>query len=356
MSPFLQFTVRRILAVPVTLLIITMLLYGGAMLTPPEARAELYKPDSERMLTAEQEARLVEKIIKLYHLRDPFPVQYGIWIKSLFTGGWGYSPSLQSEVLPALLRRTPATVELTIFSLLLFVPLGLVIGVLAGWRQNKKFDNTFRSMAFLGTSVPPFILSLMLLAIFYIKLGWFAPNRISISFSSQIIDDAFKSPTGMLTIDALINKRFDIFVDALRHLFLPAFTLSLFHWATLGRLARSTIIENRRKAYIVAATARGLPERRIVWNHAFPNTLAPAFTSMGLSAASLLTGIFVIELIYNINGVSEVIAKAMRGVPDATASLGFAIYSAIMVLTLMFVLDIIQAAFDPRVREEVLHS
>ena len=160
----------------------------------------------------------------------------------------------------------------------------------------------------------------------------------------------------MLTVDSLLNGRYDILFDALRHLALPAFTLSLYHWATLGRLTRSTIIEHRRKDYILSARARGLSERRIVWQHAFRNVLAPSFTSMSLSAASLLTGIFVVELIYNINGISEVIAKAMSGIPDANASMGFAVYSVIMVLALMFALDVIQAAVDPRVSEEILRS
>ncbi len=356
MPPFLQFLIRRVLALPVTLFVITLVLYGGVMLTPPEARAELYMPNSQRVLTDEQEQRLIEMIIKNHRLRDPFIVQYGLWARSMIQGAWGYSPTLKSDVLPALLRRTPATVELTLSSLLLFVPLGLLSGVLAGWRQDKGFDLTFRGMAFIGASVPPFILSLILLAIFYVNLGWFAPERIGGQFGYQISQDTFLKPTGMLTVDALINGRYDIFQDALRHLALPAFTLSLYHWATLGRLIRSTIIEHRRKEYIISARARGISERRVLWRHAFRNVLAPAFTSLGLSAASLLTGIFVVELIYNVNGVSEVIAKAMSGIPDAPAALGFAIYSVMMVLTLMFLLDVIQAVVDPRVRDEVLRS
>lgn len=356
MPPFLQFVIRRMLAIPVTLLLITILLYGGAMLTPPEARAELYRPKSQRNLTAEQEARLIEMIIRSHHLRDPFPIQYGLWVKGMLAEGWGYSPVLKSDVLPALLRRTPVTVELTLYSLLFFVPLGLISGVLAGWNQNKGFDTSFRVVAFFSASVPPFILSLILLAVFYVNLGWFGPERISRQFSYLISQDGFRTPTGMITFDALLNGRYDIFADAVRHLVLPAFTLSLYHWATLGRLTRSTIIEHRRKAYIIAAKARGLSERHVMWHHAFRNVLTPAFTSMGLSAASLLTGIFIVELLYNINGVSEVIAKAMSGIPDAVASLGFAIYSVIMVLILMFVLDVTQAIVDPRIREEMLQS
>jgi peptide/nickel transport system permease protein len=354
MPPFLQFLIRRLLLVPVSLLIISVILYGGVMLTPPDARAALYMPNTRRQMTDEQYQRIIKTLIRDHHLEDPLPIQYAYWIKSLFKGGWGYSPSLRDEVLPSLLRRTPATAELTLFSLLLFVPLGLLAGAISGWRQGKWFDTGFRGTAFMGTSIPPFILALIFIAVFYVQLDWFAPARVSYQTRFEIQVESYKKPTGFITIDALVNGRYDIFEEALRHLAMPAMTLSLYHWATLGRLTRSTIIETRKKEYIVSARARGFVERRVLWRHAFRNALAPALTSIGLSAASLLTGVFVVEIIFGINGISEVITKAMSGIPDAPAALGFAIYSVIMVLVLMFILDVVQAILDPRVRAEVL--
>ena len=97
-------------------------------------------------------------------------------------------------------------------------------------------------------------------------------------------------------------------------------------------------------------------ERRVVWKHVFRNVLTPSLTSMTLSATSIVTGVFVAEIIYNIDGVSGVILRAMQGVPDAAAALGFAMYSGVMVLILMFILDVAQAVLDPRVRERVLNS
>jgi peptide/nickel transport system permease protein len=354
MPPFLQFLIRRLLLVPVSLLIITIVLYGGVMLTPPDARAELYVPNTNRQMTEEQYNRMISIIIRNHHLEDPLPVQYAFWVKSLFEGGWGYSPSLRDEVLPSLLRRTPATAELTLFSLILIVPLGLLAGAISGWRQGKSFDTGFRGVAFMGTSIPPFILALIFIAVFYVQLDWFAPTRVSNQTRFEMLEESYRKPTGFITVDALVNGRYDIFEEALRHLAMPAMTLALYHLATLGRLTRSTIIETRKKEYIISARARGVIERRVLWRHAFRNALAPALTSMGLSAASLLTGVFVVEIIFGINGVSEVITKAMSGVPDAPAALGFAVYSVIMVLILMFILDVVQATLDPRVRAEVL--
>jgi len=357
MPPFLQFLIRRFLIIPLTLLVVTMLLYGGLMLTPAEARAQIYMPNTNARLTEKQIAKLIENIIERYHLDEPYLVQYTYWVGTFFDSTWGYSPSLNEDVLPALLKRTPATAELTLFSLLiLIIPFGLYAGTLAGWHRGW-FDRVFRGSAFVVTSIPPFILSLILLVIFYINLGWFAPERVGVKFSYEITKDTFASPTGMLLIDSLVNGRLDIFVDVLRHIAMPALTLSLYHWATLARITRSSIIEQKRKEYIVSAQARGIPARKVLWRHVFRNILVPSLTSMGLSAASLITGVYVVEIIYNLNGVSEIIAIAMSsGIPDGPAILGFAVYSVIVVLILMFTLDVIQSIVDPRIREDILKS
>ena len=356
MPPFLQFLIRRIIAIPISLIIITMLLYAGVMLTPPETRVTLFYHPSNPHLTEEQIAHSNEIYIKLYHLRDPFLVQYSYWVKSLLQGTWGFSPTMNENVLPGLLRRTPATAELTLYSVLLFIPLGLISGVYAGWNQRKAVDNSFRLAAFISTSFPPFILSIILIAVFYVGLGWFAPSRLNLMLALDLKAQGFIQYTGMYTIDGLLNHRLDVTWDAFRHLVMPVVTLSLYHWATLGRITRSTIIGERTKEYIIAAKARGASENSVMWKHAFPNTLAPSITSLALSAASLLTGVFVVEIIYSYYGISDLIVKSIQGVPDPAAALGFSVYSVIIVLTLMFMLDILLAGIDPRIREEVVHS
>jgi len=355
MPPFFQFLIRRFFLILISLFVITLVLYGGVLMIPAETRAELYLPPNMKPdISEEQLQRLKDVIVEKYHLDDPYPVQYAYWVVSLFEGGWGYSPTLHEPVLPSLVRRTPITAELTLYSLLLFVPFGLIVGGSSGWNRNGFGDSTFRLLAFLGTSIPPFILSVILLAIFYVNLGWFGPGRLNQSLGFVVSSGDFISYTGLLTVDGFLNHRADISIDALKHLVMPVVTLSLYHWATLGRITRATIIEQRRKGYIAAAVARGLSERDVKWKHAFPNVLSPAATSMALSAASLLTGVYVVEIIFNFRGISQVIVGAFGLAPDAPAALGFALYSVLLVLTLMFVLDLVQAAFDPRVREEII--
>ena len=352
MPPLLRHLINRILSIPITLFIITAALYAVVMLTPAETRATLYMPKnmSPRM-TEEQYQKLLDLMIERYHLNDPYPVQYFYWIGNLVQGNWGYSETLQEDVLTAILRRTPATAELTLYSILVFIPLGLISGVIAGSRQNQLADHPFRLTAFIATSLPPFILGLVLMAIFYVDLHWFAPGRSSSAVSVVVNAEQFRQFTGLLTIDGLLNRRPDVSLDALRHLVMPVFTLAIAHWATLGRVTRATMIEELKKEYVVAAKARGIPEHKIIWRHALRNAIAPALTSSLLSAASLLTGVFVVEIIFNFHGVSVIAVRSMAFIPDAPAALGFAIYSVIIVLIMMGILDLIQSGLDPRIRE-----
>jgi ABC-type dipeptide/oligopeptide/nickel transport system permease component len=355
MPPLLKFLLRRLFFLVTSFLVITALLYAGIMLTPAETRADLYMPKNlSPRVTEEQLQKMKALIIKRYNLNAPYPVQYITWLNSMLHGTWGYSPTLNEDVLTSLLRRTPTTVELTLYSLLVFIPLGIVSGAVAAGSVHKRKDAVLQISAFIATAMPPFILALFLISIFYAGLKWFPPDRVSSAISFAIQADSFHSYTGLVTIDGLLNGRLDVTLDALRHLVLPVFTLSLFHWATLQRITRASMLDEFSKEYLLAAKARGISHRRAVWHHALHNVFSPVLTSSMLSAASLLTGVFVVEIIYNYPGVSYVITQGITTIPDAPAAVGFAVYSILAVLALMFILDVIQAWLDPRYREGIL--
>ena len=145
-------------------------------------------------------------------------------------------------------------------------------------------------------------------------------------------------------------------LDALRHLVLPVMVLGISHWATLARLTRAEVIEELDKDYITAAYARGVDTKGVVWQHAFRNALAPALNSSGLSAAALVTSVFVVERIFNLKGVSLLLIYQGTIVPDASAILGFAVYAVILVLAIMFVLDLLQALLLPETGSEMLYD
>lgn len=354
MANLLKFMIRRVLFMALTFLVITAVLYGVLMLAPIEARAALYLPRGGRLSSINQ----TRTIINEYGLDDPYPVQYARWLTNVVRGDWGWSPSMREDVRRALLRRTPVTAELTLWSVLAFIPWGIASGAIAGWKQHRPPDHGFRLAAFVATSIPPFVLGLMLLAIFYVGLGWFPAGRISISNSLVVNSGDFHSFTGLLVVDGVLNGRPDITLDALRHLVLPVFALSLTHWATLGRITRAAMIEELGKDYVLTAHGKGLSARRTVWRHALHNAMLPAINSSALSAAALVTGVFVVEIIFALPGVSEPLTKSssmyVSFMPDIPATMGFAVYGVLLVLPLMLVLDVLQALIDPRIRERGL--
>lgn len=349
-----KFLLRRLIAIPVSFVIITALLYGVLSLAPPEARARLYLPRRTRSgVLPHQEANMIRNIIERHGLNDPFPVQYSRWLVRLVRGDWGWSPTFRSDVLPALVDRTPATAELTLFSLALVIPLGLIGGTLAGWRRGRWFDRTFRAGAYLGSSIPPFILGMVLLSLFYVGVRWFPPDRLDPALSFEVYSPDFNTVTGLLLIDGLLNGRPDITLNALQHLILPGITLSLVYIATLGRITRASLIEEVDRDYIVAGRARGLTQRSLVWRHAFPNAAPPSLTAIGLSAAALVTGVYIVEAVFNWPGVSKLAVRTMAYVPDVPMAMGFAVYSVIVVLMVMLLLDVIQALINPRIRRDI---
>ena len=360
MSSFLIFFLKRLALIPATLVLVTLVLFSFIYSIPAEERAALYfPPRMPRNLVGVRFENYVKSIIEEKGLNDSFPEQYLTWVSGIVRGDWGWSPTFNAPVLELLRIRTSATLELTLYSLLALIPLGLISGVITGWRPGSSLDTMFRITAFWGTSVPPFILGLFLLSIFYVGLGWFAPGRTGF-YELSMSTSTFEHYTGFLTVDGLLNGRAEISLDALRRLVLPVFTLSLAHWATLGRVTRVSIMDETEKEYLLAAKARGLLRRSIVWRHAFRNVLAPALTTTYLSMTTLITGVFVIEIIFDYKGISELVTKGLTGyqfvgglsIPDMPLAMGFAVYSSMLVVPIMLMLDVVKAAVDPRIREE----
>ena len=353
MPPFVKQLLLRLLALPLTLLIITAALYGIIMLAPAEERAQLYLPPRTPPLTQEESQRLMARLVTEHGLDDPYPVQYARWLGDLLRGDWGWSPTFKADVLTLLKKRLPVTAELAFYAVLVIVPTALIGGVLSGWRANGRFDRGYRLATFVATSIPPFILGLFLLSIFYVGLGWFPPGRTGIYELSLSTSD-FRAITGFLTFDGLLNGRLDVVADALRRLVLPVFSLSLLYWATVGRVTRVAMIEEQTRDYLLTARAKGLRERRLEWRHAFPNAVGPALTAMILSAAGLVTGVYIVESVFDFKGLSELVTKGFFVAPDAPLVMGFAVFSVLLVLPIILLFDLLRVTLDPRLREDGL--
>jgi peptide/nickel transport system permease protein len=187
-----------------------------------------------------------------------------------------------------------------------------------------------------------------LLLIFYAKLQWFPPGRLSDDMTIVVMSPGFHRYTHMNTVDALLNLRFDVFWDALRHLVLPIITVAYVVWARILRVTRSSMLETLRQDYITTARSKGLRERRVIYRHAFRNALIPVLTIGGLMVVSLLNGVVVTEVIFNYPGMGSAFARA-AGSLDALAVLGFVLFSGVALILVNLIVDVLYAYVDPRI-------
>ncbi|MGD9147396.1 MAG: ABC transporter permease [Anaerolineae bacterium] len=345
----LKYIIRRLLILPVIIFLVTLMLFALILQLPVEQRVWVYVPAVNPHLEPEEFEELINEIIERRGLNEPLPVQYVNWMKELVSGRWGYSPSWREFVLDGILRRAPATIELALFALVPAIIFAIVLGSVSARRGSRIPDHAVRASAFAAWAFPPFILALILMNVFYAWLGWFPPERMSIWASPIVNSEQFHNYTGLLTVDALLNLNLDIFLDALRHLVLPAFTLALTVWALLTRIMRSSLLEVMRQDYITTARAKGVPESKIVGHHARRNAILPVISAAGVMVSVLITGIVVIEVIFNYNGVGRWAVRAILA-SDVPVAVGFALFASIITVLTSLLSDILYAVVDPRVR------
>jgi peptide/nickel transport system permease protein len=186
---------------------------------------------------------------------------------------------------------------------------------------------------------------------FYAKLRWFPPGRISDWASVVVLSPTFHRYTTLMTVDALLNLRFDIFLDALRHLVLPILTLSYLNWALLLRVTRSSMLETLRMDYVTTARAKGLQERAVINKHARPNALIPVATIGGAMVVSLLNGVVITETIFDYPGIGSAAARAALQL-DVITVLGFILFNGFILVVANLIIDILYVFIDPRVTLE----
>jgi ABC-type dipeptide/oligopeptide/nickel transport system permease component len=153
----------------------------------------------------------------------------------------------------------------------------------------------------------------------------------------------------MYTVDALLNLDLRLFWDALRHLVLPAISLALAEWALLTRIMRSSMLEVLRQDYVTTARSKGVPESQVFRRHVRRNALLPVISTGGVAVGMLMSGIVVIESVFNINGVGSAAAEAMAGT-DVPVAVGFAVFTCVVTVLGSLVADLLYAVADPRVR------
>jgi peptide/nickel transport system permease protein len=352
-----RYVIRRLLIIPVILMGVTLLISLMLQMLTPYERAALYVGDISKRQGA------IDDIIEKYGLNDPWYQQYWYWMVGrtdpdtgeikggILRGDLGWSKVGKSSVMDVIKRRLPATAELALWAAVPLIGLSVWMGVLAAVHHNKLPDQILRVFAITGWSIPTFVFGLLVLMIFYARLGWFPPERLS-DWSLRIVQsDDFVRYTQMNTLDSLLNLRFDIFLDALRHLVLPVLTLSVVSWAFLLRVTRSSMLDTLRQDYMTTARAKGLAERNVIRRHAVPNALIPVITVGGLTLIGLFNGVVITETVFNYRGMGSFMAEAALSL-DVVSVLGVTLFSSFVLVFGNLIVDVLYGIVDPRIRLE----
>lgn len=337
----LNFVIRRVIQIPLVMLVLSLMIVGLTQLLTPEQRVAPY-------IRSEQQAAHMDEIIKQRGLDQPFAVQYGKWLGSTLRGDLGYSRASSQDVLKTIQTRLPATVELTIITAIPILLLGIWLGTLSALHKDKLIDQVIRVLVVFGYSLPTFVLGILLLAVFYAYLGWL-PGAGQVNVLNQFALGDLKRYTGMLSVDAALNGRWDIAWDVIQHMILPALTLVTVLSANIVKVMRNNMLEALSSDYVRTARAKGLASRVVNNKHARRNALLSVVTLGGFLIIGLLGGSLITETIFAYPGVGQWVVQAALQT-DLAAVLGFALLSAVIVVVVSTVVDILYGVIDPRVR------
>ncbi|NHB78324.1 ABC transporter permease [Rhodobacter calidifons] len=260
-------------------------------------------------------AETVENIRQQLGLDKPFIVQYGRYLGALLQGDMGRSYLQKTEVADLILSRLPATLLLMLGAIVCELLLGLTMGIVAALWRGRALDQTLMVTSFVTVSAPQFVVSLLLLYVFAVKLGWF--------------------PIGGYGTFA--------------HLVLPAVTLGILGSGWYSRMMRSSMIDVLRADYIRTARAKGLTRARIVLRHALPNAILPVIAMIGIDIGIFMGGIVVVESVFGWPGIGQLAWQAIQRV-DIPIIMGVTLVSAFAIVLGNLLADLIAPLIDPRIR------
>ncbi|PYN09459.1 MAG: peptide ABC transporter [Candidatus Rokuibacteriota bacterium] len=306
---------RRLLALIPVALVVATVAFVLIHVAPGDPASIIAGPDA----SPDDIARLHRQL----GLDAPFHVQLFRWYGRLARGDLGQSIFLRRPVLEAILDRAEPTILLTLYALVIAVVLGVPAGVIAARHHDGTTDQALMAGALVGISIPNFLLGLLLILFFSVRLGWFPVAGYS-------------------------PLEYGWF-GTLRSLTLPAFALGVVQSALIARIARSAMLDVLREQFIVAGRAKGLGERAVVYKHALKNAMIPTVTVIGISLAILISGSVIVEQVFNIPGLGRLIISAVLR-RDYPVIQGVVICIAGIYMLVNLAVDLSYVVFDPRVR------
>ncbi len=310
-----RYLLRRLGFLALTLLLTSLIVFVITQLLPGDvARVVLGREAGEAALEAYREQ---------YGLNDPLPQQYGRWLVNFMTGDWGDSLATRTPIRSVVLQRLRNSLMLTLITLAIAVPLAVILGIVAGLNQDRAADNLISIASLSVVGLPEFVTGLILIELFARWLKLFPANS-------------------SIRVDATLAQ-------ALPMLVLPALTATLVLLAYIARLTRAGVVEELRRAYVRTAVLKGLPWRTVIVRHVLRNALLPTITVIAISFGWLISGLIVIENVFNYPGLGRLLVFAIdrRDLPLMQA--------VTMVTVLGFALanlaaDLLYAYLNPRIR------
>jgi peptide/nickel transport system permease protein len=306
---------RRLLALVPVALVVATVAFVLIHLAPGDPASIIAGPDA----SPDDVARIQRQL----GLDAPFHVQLVRWYGRLLRGDLGQSLFLRRPVLEAIVDRAEPTILLTLYATVVAIALGVPAGVIAARHHDETADQALMAGALIGISIPNFLLGLLLILFFSVRLGWFPVAGYS-------------------------PLEYGWF-GTLRSLTLPAFALGAVQSALIARIARSAMLDVLREQFIVAGRARGLGEAAVVYKHALKNAMIPTVTVIGISLAVLISGSVIVEQVFNIPGLGRLIISAVLR-RDYPVIQGVVICIAGIYMLVNLAVDLSYVVFDPRVR------
>jgi peptide/nickel transport system permease protein len=272
-----------------------------------------------------------EAIEKKYRLNDPLPVRIGTYFGNLLHGDLGFSYHAQRPVLDMVLERAPRTILLAAAGFAVAIPLGMLIGLLTGTTRRRSMDQGVTTGTLVLYAVPTFWLGQLLVLLFALKLGWFPTQGMSPLLSQA---------TGWQWL-----------LERLHYLALPVAAFAIHDGMRVARIMRASVIDTLGQGYIVTARAKGLSRGAIIRNHIVRNSSLPLVTVAGYAIGSALGGAVLLETVFTWPGLGLLLIEAIR-TSDNLMVMGVVIFSAIAVVAMNLVVDVLYALIDPRIRHQ----
>ena len=317
-----RYVLKRLLqAIPVVVAIVVVNFF---LLQLAEGDAADVLAGEAGSATPEYMAQLREK----FGLDKPVPVQLVIYMKNVLSFDLGYSFRHDMPVAQLVLDRLVPTLLLMVSTIMLAVGFGIVLGLFAASSLNTWRDNVISFFALLCYATPLFWVGLMMIVVFSLKLRWF--------------------PTSGMENIAQFYEGWDRVKDIAHHLVMPTLTLSLFYLALYTRLMRASMLEQASMDYVTTARAKGLTEKRILFVHILRNALLPVVTMAGVQVGSLIGGSVIVESVFAWPGLGMLAFEALFA-RDLNLLLGIFLISALLVVAINLIVDLIYSFLDPRI-------